>query len=77
MAKETVLEKVAENKKNAPAVFMTEGIKKSKKFSHIQIDMLTAILTKPFYTEQEAKDAINEAMGVDMFKPKESKGSEK
>lgn len=50
-----------------PGEFARNVFLTSKKYKHIQQDFLSAILVKPFYTEEEAKKAINKAMGCDMF----------
>lgn len=44
-------------------VFSREALLKSKRFSHIQQDFLKAILTKDFYTIEEAEKTVKTFMG--------------
>lgn len=49
----------SENKKT----FSRGALLKSKRFSHIQQDFLKAILTKDYYSIDEAEAAIKKALG--------------
>ena len=43
--------------------YSREALLKSKRFSYVQKDFLSAILNKDFYTMQEAEDEINKFFG--------------